>query len=545
MDYARDRLNRKIVAAGDASHSRLYECPRPGCGGRVYLPYVRVQRPHFRHHPGEGTTECDEYYPGAGYGHDSGAFTVAAVEDDSSDLGMLLAEVDGRWGLGLRLPEIPAEQLGDASIGVLRSAMVEVLEGTTIACHVSALELRPGIGSARVDISPGLQAYRTQTSGSWPDSIDQSRWSLESRCLEATGSLFRLRRGEWVRLRINSSVHYGETLLVLADARCIPPDPVLKETHARVASTGMLWVIWEVQLPYDPVSAVIAWLTRLGHQLVPRPWSLECVTPARAYDENNQPVFWVGDSPVLVVDAPQQETDALVAAKVGSNMHSSNVRVPETGIAYVALSRRRDVGSTHVAVIAERGARLDINFISRPTSDAIVEILALTPRLYVWIGEQVFEAWRGLAHRFLIKGHEQPQVRVDLGSTTARVRVTIWERGKQRTRPGLDARSAERTVEAVLATASRITLDAESLGRIELLPALPLSTPLRTHSREDRLAWRDYIAGSSRPTNDSGTIAFVEQPRGAPAFVARSVAPATLVRTRLAQRRRRDEESIS
>ncbi len=107
MDRARDLTNGEIVAAEEASRERPYVCRRPGCGGRVYLPHVAIQRPHFRHRPGEGTPACEEYVASSGSSGEPVAPIVAAVEDVPTALGLILDQFDGEWRVGLRLPEIP------------------------------------------------------------------------------------------------------------------------------------------------------------------------------------------------------------------------------------------------------------------------------------------------------------------------------------------------------------------------------------------------------------------------------------------------------
>src|SRR5690348_7520625 len=123
MDYAKDLLTQKIVPATGARRWCEYVCARPGCGGRVYLPTVRIQRPHFRHFPHEGTPACDECFPGSGA---SQIASDALAEDKPEDLGLIVEHEQGHWALAVRLPEVSSAELGQAPLSALRAGFVEV-----------------------------------------------------------------------------------------------------------------------------------------------------------------------------------------------------------------------------------------------------------------------------------------------------------------------------------------------------------------------------------------------------------------------------------
>lgn len=538
MDYARDLRTGKIVEAEKAVRSRSYACPRPGCRGRVYLPNVVIQRPHFRHFPGEGTPACDEYYPGTGSNVDSGPRAVAAVEEDPSELGLLLTQIDGRWGLGLRLPEIPSAEFVESSLGTLRSASVEVYSGHERLLQVSALELRPGVGSARVDVAPRLQPLRTQPAGSWPASVGKERWELEARGLEATGVLFRLRGGEWTRLRARSGVYHGETLLVLADTRCAPPSLVVSETHGRISSDSLHWVVWEIRLPSEPVSNVLAWLDRLGHPVAPRPWRIALITPPRGYSEQGDPVFWVDDGPVLVLEAPEPKAVATVSFRSGVHSYNADVQAAQSRCAHIRVSVR-DPGLTRLIVIDERSASLALTFVRRPPDATLSELLDKTARLRIQIGQQVIQAWQGLVHKIEVSAREQLQVSVDLGDESARARVTVWQRRRQKSKRGLDALGVTKELEGALKSSERIEIDADNLGRVTLVPVYAKIARADENRFSSRLAWRDHVVSKSSRMEAYRTLAVLEQPRSPKSLALRHIGPAEFIRCRVALRQQR------
>lgn len=483
---------------------------------------------------------CDEYFPGTGSGGESAERPVAAVEDAPSELGLIVDQLDGEWRLGLRLPEIPREELGETSLSALRLASVEVSIGRIVVSRISALDLRSGVGAARVPVRPAIQEYGARAAGTWPQTVDTERWQLQARGIDAKGTLFRLRGGEWTRLLCGSAVHHDERLIVLADDRSPPPSLIVTETLTQFpAGGGSLWTLWEVRIPEEPVARVTAWLERLGHILVPRPWSVELASPPRARNEHGEPVFWVGDTAVVALEAPDGRAEAMVWLRAGTNSFSAGVKVAVSGDAFVAI-KSQDIGPTRLTAIAARSADTDVTFVQRPPCAALFELLTKTPRVRVRIGELDIEAWR--ASKCEVPVDRAPvEVRVDLGAEDARARVTVWERGKQRSSRGLDARNAGRIIEAALPTASRIELDADNFGRLEIVPARAAAERHRRSSASDRLAWHDHVVSLSSPPNGPfPTPTIIEQPRASTSLVVRRVGPATLARSRQALRRRHE-----
>lgn len=537
MDYARDRHGR-IVAAESAT-SGPYVCPRPGCGGRVFRRDGGERRAHFAHHSGQGTEACDEYSPNVGFLGGDAAASVdgSAVEDSPSELGLIVDQLDGAWRLGLRLPEIPRDELGEVSLSVLLPASVEVSAGGTLVSRISALDLRSGVGAARVAVHPALQEYRARAAGAWPKTVDTERWHLRANGVDARGTLFRLRGGEWTRLLSGSDVHHGQRLVVLADERMAPPAPLVTETHPRVTvGDGSRWTLWEIRIPEAPVASVIAWLDRLGHAVAPRPWSVELATPPRAFDERGDPVFWIGDVPVISIEAPQTGAEAQVWFRAGTNSFSTSVRAADGGEAFVAIASHQ-VGITHL--IAERRAEIKATFIPRPTHAALLEQLKKTPRVRVWIGEVAIEAWRDSKSKVPVNV-ALPEVRVDLGAEDARARVTVWERGKQRTSRGLNARNVERLITEALPVASRIELDADNFGRVEIVPTRGASERRGGSATSDRLAWFEQVVSLNAPPEQHATTTLLERPRASASLTVRRVGAVALVRSRQVARRRYD-----
>lgn len=539
MDYAKDLHTGKIVAAEDASGSSAYSCPRPACGGRVYLPDVRIQRPHFRHYPGEGTPACDEYFPGAGAGGTGPANLRTAVEDEPSELGLLIEQMDHRWGLLLRLPEIPSLELGHASLATLRTGFVEVFAGSERLARVSALDFRPGVGTARVEIPPSLQSFRSQPTGDWPAGIAVERWRKTARAMAAVGTLFRLRGGEWVRLSEASGVHWGEELIVLADARCPPARSIVVETSGRTSSAGFNWSIWQVRLPDDAATDVEVWLSRLGHSIVPRPWSTRLATPPRGYSDHGEPLFWLEDAAIFELEAPTRGAESVATLVMNSNSHGAGIKVGESRRVYVAVSSHA-AGLARLAIAHERSVGADVAFQARPDAAALRGSLDRSARLRLWVGEICLEAWRDRMRAIRVAALDRGDIRLETGIEGVRVHVTVWSRGKRRTYRQLAQRDAESILASALSTASRLEVDAENLGRLEL--RLLAATEREADRTPDRLAWWEQAARSVVREGERTSPALVAMPGRAGVLRAESLGAAGLVRARLAGRKRRQVE---
>jgi hypothetical protein len=538
VDHAKDLQNGKIVAATHASSWRSYACPRLECRGRVYLAKGAIQRPHFRHYPGEGTDACEEYFPGFGSGTEPIRRQFApAVEEDPAALGLVLSELDGHWTLGIRLPEISGEEFGDAALGTLRMAQVEVFAGQHRLGQVGALSLRPGIGTARVAVPASIQSYRAQSVGTWPVGIDRRRWQLECRGLEAKGTLFRLRNAEWTRLVANSGVHQGETILVLADKRCPLPKSLSSVAHCQMHSGGIQWILSEVVIP-DDLDQVGGWLATLGYELVPRPWQSTLVSTPRGFTERGQPTFWVGDTPVIKVEAPTRSAHtSTYALAFETNRYLAELKTASSGVSYVAVVPTRS-GLQRFTVAGDARSTIDLQFVERPTTHTQLESVANTPRLRIWIGDACLKAWGESECAIKVQPSAPPRVMANLGDSSARARVTVWQHGLRYNHRSLSEREVDKVVEGALCSdgISLIEIDADALGRVEIAPMIVVRKASHEARNFDRLEWRDRLIARLASSSEAKAVAMLGQIPAA--RIVRPIDAVNLVRSRLALRKR-------
>lgn len=419
------------------------------------------------------------------------------------------------------------------SLSSLRQARVDVSIGATVVSRISAIELRHGVGAARVLVCPTTQHYLASTTGTWPRSIDKRRWQLVARGVEAKGTLFRLRRGEWTRLRRGADVYPSEELVVLGVRS--PMVPIVSEFRSHFAVGGNLfWTYWQVRVPEQPTSAVVDWLYSLGHALARKPWSVKLVTPPRALDEDGMPTFWVGDVPILSVHASEVDEPVLVRAEFDSTV----ARVDGTangGDAFAAI-QSESAGTMHFTA-GTASDTVSVAFVQPPDHAALLEQLKNTPRVRVWVDELVIDAW-GNSNSKVLLNRLPPTVRVDLGADDVRVSVTVWEHGRQRTSRALNAEGAQRVIDYALPTASRIELEANNLGRVVLVPTRDAVEQGGQLSNSDRLAWFDHATSLSSGPAQHLTTTLLGRPGASASLVVRRVSASALVRSRIVLRRR-------
>lgn len=542
MDYAKDTHSGRIVAAEDASRWHSYVCPRPGCGGSVFPRDGGNRRPHFAHRAGQGTPACDEYHPGSGWPSEAPSHPIVEVESEPAELGLVLVDSDNTWTLNLRVPEIPATVLGSASLLTLQTALVEVFAGP-LRSRLSALDLRPGVGTARVAVLPTLQAYRTEPSGTWPTAIDERRWILRSRGLNAMGTLFRLRQGEWTRLLAHSAVHRGETLMLLADRRSPPPPEVPSRMHFTMLAAGLEWAGWEIQIP-DEVDAAGSWASRLGHALVPRPWQLTLVTPPRGFTDARVPIFWLGTSVVVRLDAPHREADTTSVDQLfDSNTWRKPITTGDDGTSYLKIMGSRP-GPVRVSAGGVARSAIDLQFVPPPTG--LPDLLARTPRLRLRIGDQALTAWDRSDYAVTVQRSAPTDVEVDLGFETARAQFVVLRKGMRRTSGPFGAKE----LASALGTALRdddvtsVAIDAEGLGTIRLIPSAAARSRHDETLRPDRLAWRAELLAQLSFHSDQQVTTLARHPKDALRLRVQPGGISALLRSRLFVRgkSRRDSE---
>lgn len=369
----------------DASKARKgpgYYCPH--CTVSVFLKRGKKQVPHFAHQPGEGKPECEEFHPWVNDLNVSVDQKPKEVENDPSEIGLCIAEGDSEWNLILRIPEIGLEQLGDCRLSDLRNGKVEVFVDQICMSFISLLDLRPGVGVARVPILPTSHNIDIVPTGNWPQNIEKMSWRLTASGLNNLGTLFRMTNGEWTRVRDNSGVNPNEKLVLVSNNGMNPPTVVKAGVFQRTSE----WQFWDVLLPPDISGEVADWISSLGYFLCHPTWDIEILSPPCEFSKDARtPKFYSGDNIYLIATAPHQKSIGTLSI-VANGDESLETVTPSSGNNRVFLKLCiPNPAICEIGIKEIHNTFLKFEVINRLDSETIQTILSKIPRLRIWIND--------------------------------------------------------------------------------------------------------------------------------------------------------------
>ena len=460
-----------VEASRSLRRRRGYQCRV--CGGRVSLRWGDLREPYFAHLPNEGSPDCEEYHPGFG---SSGATQVyrarPEVEDSANEAGLCLEDLGEEWTLYLRLPEIPNDELGTVSLSALGSARVEVCAGNTPPKPVSAFDLRPGVGTARICVISTSDEYVVAPRGRWPPGVNTDHWQLSSEGLTQKGTLFRFNGGEWVRLRRRSLVEWGENLRVVAHSSARPPQACSSTPVKSARINKSPWMLWRVVLPRDYDADVERWLENLGHSVSAPASRVKILSIPDTFDpETRLPHFAHGVPIVAKIVTPYAGAKALLTLSFESNHISVPVHSdPDSRDIFFEVSVA-GTGEYALEVDDEHGTTAEFVCAEPADIEGLRQSLTQLPRLRLSIGGTRFEAW--LEYDPTVATNipkSTPDVSIDLGVERAPIDLSFVSDKERIVRRRLWPREAEGLIKELLSKRriGDLTLDAGSLGSLKL-----------------------------------------------------------------------------
>lgn len=380
----------KRVDAEDAYSDREYLCC--ACGNRVYrVATGGTQLPHFRHVPNEAARNCPHYVLG---GAASGSpRSNAAVEDAANEpgLGIELLPDDG-WSLFVRVPEIPYREMSGVTLPALAAARVRLRVGGNEVGKISALDLRPGVGIGRAFVPPSTAVYQLTPEGNWPFAVAIQRWRGFARGLDRRGSIFRFRRGEWLRIREGSTVEWGEQLVIVAEKTTPSPPRCGARILGELAYAGVSWTARQISLPKVADAEVRDWFVRLRVEIAERAWSVSLSSVPAEFDETGVPAYLLGETIVCALGSPFGDDTTFAYVRGEAGQLATPVTADNASRCYIKCSANEE-GRYSVAVGDALAAKQVFTVRRPPSVQEVRTAISGAPRLVVKCGDVTLEGW--------------------------------------------------------------------------------------------------------------------------------------------------------
>ncbi len=390
MDYARDRRTKRIVQADKVrwtERNRAYECPV--CKAAVHYKTAMGLSPYpgFAHNAHAGRLDCDLYHPSFG-GDVSAAWTGALEEDKSSDFDLCLDDQEN-WSLFLRFPEIA--DLGNTRLRTLAAGSVNVVTGSD-SQNISLMELRPGVGSARLVVPPSINSYDATPTGKWPADLPSDRWSGSSAGLNPRGTPFVLRNGEWERLPPGAKLKLGSEIRIVAEATNAPPTVYSSGSDVAISRNKVTWRMWRVSLPDAISNSLDLWAEAIEVNFAQPADELSLLGVPHSFGSDG-PIFAAGHRFIAKVKWAPDEAQATLSLRTPLGSESSSTWPTEESPTYLAFSVR-DAGITTLTANYDRRGSVGIETAAGPAPGEVRKKLGEVQPLQIWIGDTLATAWQ-------------------------------------------------------------------------------------------------------------------------------------------------------
>jgi hypothetical protein len=394
MQYAIDRRTKRVVQADQVrrtDRNRAYECP--ACKAEVH--YRRAMglspEPGFAHNAHVARQDCHLYHPSFGV-ESPGSWGEALATEPINEIDLCLDDPlddKGTWSLFLRFPEI--SDLGNARLRALVGGSVSVVTGTSSA-SISLMDLRPGVGSARLVVPPSMSMYEAAPAGQWPPDLSSDRWTGTGEGLNPRGTPFVLRKGEWERLRNGSELELGREIRIVADVRNAPPLVCSVEALAVKPHSKLEWRVWRVFLPDSISTSLDRWAEAINVTLASPADEVALLGVPQGFDSNG-PIFTTGHSFIAKVKWAAGEPSAALSLGTPLGSESTSTWPTQTSPAYMVFGTQ-DSGSTTLTANYDRRTTETIETAVAPTLDEIRNKLRATARFEIIVGDTTISAWQ-------------------------------------------------------------------------------------------------------------------------------------------------------
>jgi hypothetical protein len=392
MQYAIDRRTKRVVPADQVrrtDRSRAYECPV--CKAEVH--YRRAMglspEPGFAHNAHVARQDCSLYHSSFGV-ESPGSWGESLTAEPINEIALCLDDPlddKGAWALFLRFPEI--SDLGNARLRTLVDGSVSVVTGGSSA-SISLMDLRPGVGSARLVVPPSTSKYEASPAGQWPPDLSSTRWTGTCEGLNPRGTAFVLRKGEWERLRDGGELELGSEIRIVADVRNAPPPVCSVEALAVKPHSKLEWRMWRVFLPDSISTSLDRWAEAINVILASPADGVALLGVPQGFDSDG-PVFTTGHSLIARIKWAAGEPSAELSLGTPLGSESTSTWPTQTSPAYMVFGTQ-DSGSTTLTANYDRRTTETIETAAALTLGEIRDKLRATPRFEIVIGDTTVSA---------------------------------------------------------------------------------------------------------------------------------------------------------
>jgi hypothetical protein len=413
MQYAIDRRTKRVVHADQVlrtDRNRAYECP--ACKAEVHHRRAMglSPEPGFAHNAHVARQDCHLYHPSFGV-ETPGSWAEALATEPINEIDLCLDDPlddKGTWSLFLRFPEIT--DLGNARLRVLVGGSVSVVTGSSSA-SISLMDLRPGVGSARLVVSPSMSTYEASPAGQWPPDLSSDRWTGTCEGLNPRGTPFVLRKGEWERLRNGGELELGSEIRIVADVRNAPPPVCSFEALVAKPHSKLEWRVWRVFLPDSISTSLDRWAQAINVTLASPADEVALLGVPQSFDSNG-PVFTTGHSFIARVKWVVGEPSAALSLGTPLGSESTSTWPTQTSPAYMVFGTQ-DSGSTTLTANYDRRTTEAIETAVAPSLCEIRNKLRATPRFEIVIGDMTVSAWQdSVTLRSTVEQAAPPQITI-------------------------------------------------------------------------------------------------------------------------------------
>lgn len=343
--------------------------------------------PGFAHNAHSARPDCELYHPSLG-GETSHSWTGALEEDETNRFDLCLDDQEN-WSLFLRFPEI--SDLGNTRLRELMAGSVSAVTGNASA-SISLIDLRPGVGSARLVVPPSMSSYDATPTGKWPSDLPSDRWSGTCPGLNPRGTPFVLRNGEWERVRAGSELKLGSEIRIVAEARNAPPRVCSPEAAVAISHNKLEWRMWRVVLP-DAVSVSLdRWAEAIEVNFVIPADELSLIGIPHGFGSVG-PVFTAGHRIIAKVKWVPDEALSTLSLRTPLGTESSSTWPTQESPAYLVFSIS-DVGTTTLTANYDRRGGVSIDTAVGATPAEIRASLNAAQPLKILIGDTPVTAWQ-------------------------------------------------------------------------------------------------------------------------------------------------------